>query len=292
MPRSSGAKSETQEDAMKMQRRGGGVLCGALLVLGACARPGVSPQAMSMQQDAMMVLATADRGEIEEAQLALQRAQSPQVRAYAQRMVQEHTMDLQMQNDMMAMGVKGSASADMAGMDHSGSMDHMAMAGGTMTANGRSTVESLQRGHQQAMSMLQGMSGAAFDRAYMQRQVDAHSFLLRYTDWLNSTQMGMMGSDTTMVGGSLDDGGRWAVPLSCDPGSSPAAPGNGRSEAGNTSAGNRTPLGTCDGVPQRRPMAHRGHRMTNADVVMMNRQARGMVASHLQMAQQVQRGTM
>jgi len=260
--------------------RGGGVLCGALLVLGACARPGVSPQAMSMQHDAMAVLATADRGEIEEAQLALQRAQDPAVRAYAQRMVQEHTMDLQMQNGMMAGTMDGAAMHE--GMDHPAMMADGSMA----SANGSSTVASLQRGHQQAMSMLQGLSGAAFDRAYMQRQVDAHAYLLRYTDWLMTAQAPMMGGDTTMVGGSLDDGGRWAVPLSCDPGSSPAAPGNGRSESGNTSAGNRTPVGTCNGVPQNRPHAG-GHKLTNADVMGMNHQVRAMISSHLQNAQQL-----
>jgi putative membrane protein len=260
---------------MKISRlHTGPLMCAALAALGACAGPASSPQVMSMQHDAMMVLATADRGEIEEAQLALQRASSPAVRQFAQTMVAHHTTDLQNLNALMGMG------------DQAMSGD-MAMSG-NMAPNS-DVVQALQSGHQQAMSMLSGLNGRAFDQAYMQRQVDAHSYLLSYTDWLMRTEGTLVGGDTAMVGASAEGAGPYAVPLSCDPGRSEAAPGNGRSEAGNTSAGNRTAVGTCDGTPQMRPPLH-GGRMTNMDAMAMNRNARGMIASHLQMARQVMSG--
>lgn len=237
-------------------RLGGSVLCGALLGLGACAGPGVSPQAMSMQHDAMAVLATADRGEIEEAQLALQRSQNASVRAYAQRMVSEHTADLQMQNAMM--------SGDMSGMSMSGSSS------GDMTMHGSSDVaSSLQSGHQAAMAMLSGMSGMAFDRAYMQRQVDAHSYLLSYTNWLMGAQSAYLGGgDAAMVvGSSLDASGRCADATASDV--------------------NATPAGSCAGVAMRHMEAMEpGHVITSADVATMNANARAMISSHLAMAQQ------
>jgi putative membrane protein len=257
---------------MKISRlHAGPAMCAVLVALGACSGPASSPQVMSMQHDAMMVLATADRGEIEEAQLALQRATSPAVRQYAQTMVAHHTADLQNMTALM------------------GSSD-MGMSGSPMPmSGGGDVVQALQSGHQQAMSMLSGLSGRTFDQAYMQRQMDAHSYLLNYTDWLMRTQGQLVGGDTVMVGASAEGAGPFAVPLSCDPGRSEAAPGNGRSEAGNTSAGNRTAVGTCDGTPQMRPPLHNGH-MTNMDVLAMNRGARGMIASHLQMARQVMSG--
>ena len=258
----------------------GPVMCAALAALGACSGPASSPQVMSMQHDAMMVMATADRGEIEEAQLALSRATSPAVRQYAQTMIAHHTTDLQNLTALM-----GSQNMD---MDMNGSMTAgSSMSMGNMNmASSSDLVRSLQSGHQQAMSMLSGLSGRAFDQAYMQRQVDAHSYLLNYTDWLMRTQGQLVGGDTVMVGGSAEGAGPYAVPLSCDPGRSEAAPGNGRSEAGNTSAGNRTAVGTCDGNPQVRPPLHHGQ-LTNMDVMALNRGARGMIASHLQMARQV-----
>ncbi|MDB4947708.1 MAG: exported protein of unknown function [Gemmatimonadetes bacterium] len=260
----------------------GPALCAAVLALGACAGPGVSPTAMNMQHDAMMVLATADRGEIEEAQLALQRSSSPAVRQYAQTMIAHHTADLQNQNALMGMN-------DGHMMDGSSSMS---MGSGSMampSPGGSDVASSLVTGHQQAMSMLSGLSGMAFDRAYMRRQVDAHSYLLTYTDWLMGAQNTVIGGDTTMVGGSAEGAGPYAVPLSCDPGRSEAAPGNGRSESGVTSSGNQAAVGNCGGAPQMRPPLHGGH-MTNADVMAMNRGARGMIASHLAMARQIQAG--
>jgi predicted outer membrane protein len=260
---------------MKISRlHAGPAMCAALMSLGACSGPASSPEVMSMQHNAMMVLATADRGEIEESQLALQRASSPAVRQFAQTMIAQHTADLQNQTAMM--GMRGGDMQN--GMAMSGSM-----------AGGDDVVQALQSGHQQAMSMLSGLSGAAFDRAYMQRQVDAHSYLLNYTGWLMRTQGTLVGGDTMLVGASLEGVGPYAVPLSCDPGRSEAAPGSGRSESGNTSAGNMTAVGTCDGTPQVRPPLH-GSRMTNADALAMNRGARGMIASHLQMARQVMSG--
>ena len=264
---------------------GGSVLCGALLGLGACAGPGVSPQAMSMQHDAMAVLATADRGEIEEAQLALQRSQNASVRAYAQRMVSEHTADLQMQNAMMSGTMSGTSSSSMHGdmsgmstsgsgsMSTSGSMSGSGMSGsmsGDMAMHGSSdVVSSLQSGHQQAMAMLSGLSGAAFDRAYMQRQVDAHSYLLSYTNWLMGAQSAYLtnGEPAMVVGSSLDASGRCADATASDV--------------------NATPAGSCAGVAMRHMEAMEpGHVVTSADVANMNANARAMISSHLAMAQQ------
>jgi predicted outer membrane protein len=268
-------------------------MAAALLGLGACARPGVSPAALGMQHEAGMVLATADQGEMEEAQLALSRSSNDAVRAYAQRMLAEHGADLRMQQGMMSASMPGHTSADMSGMDHSSmsGMDHSAMMAGDMSAGTRDVVNALQSGHQAAMANLGRLIGAAFDRAYMQRQVDAHAYMLSYTNWLAGTQRTIIGSDTLLLGANMDGaaaGGAYAVPLSCDPGRAESAPGSGRSEAGNTSIGNRAAVGSCDGTPQLRPPLNGQYKgLTNADVVAMNRNARAMIAAHLDMARNV-----
>ena len=143
--------------------------------------------------------------EIEEAQLALTRATNPAVRQYAQRMVTEHTAAMQREHEMMGrMGMHGGAhhagghGGAAAGSGASGATAGAATGGagagahaaGSMhmqTATSRMMVEN----HQQAMAALGRVTGAAFDRAYVQRQVAAHQYTLTNMDRIAPRTMAM-----------------------------------------------------------------------------------------------------
>ena len=81
--------------------------------------------------------------EVEMGQLALQKATSPEVKQFAQRMVSDHT---QANQELMLL-------AKSEGMDLPSQVDAK---------------------HKSAMERLQGMNGSAFDTAYMQSMVQDH----------------------------------------------------------------------------------------------------------------------
>jgi putative membrane protein len=81
--------------------------------------------------------------EVEMGQLALQKATSPEVKQFAQRMVSDHT---QANQELMQL-------AKSEGMDLPSQVDAK---------------------HKSAMERLQGMNGSAFDTAYMQSMVQDH----------------------------------------------------------------------------------------------------------------------
>ncbi len=81
--------------------------------------------------------------EVEMGQLALQKATSPEVKQFAQRMVSDHT---QANQELMQL-------AKSEGMDLPSQVDAK---------------------HKSAMERLQGMNGSAFDAAYMQSMVQDH----------------------------------------------------------------------------------------------------------------------
>ena len=103
------------------------------------------------------------------------RAPNPAVRAEMQGETTGRTVHGKMDHDAMGHG----------GMNHAMMPVDMEMrrdvtAALTAHANSRPLVED----HQRAMAMLQGMSGMAFDRAFVQRQVMAHQAALRSIDGL------------------------------------------------------------------------------------------------------------
>jgi putative membrane protein len=211
-------------------------LCSIMLVslsTGACmmgGMGGMSPAMMQSESAMHHFTMAVHMGEIEEAQLALSKTSNPQVREFAQRMVTEHTAAMQREQQMMArMGMNMGMNMDM-------DMERMRA---VLMENpySRPVVED----HMRAMQMLQGMSGMAFDGAYMNRQVAAHRYALENLDRMMSS-MGMT------------------------PGGAMAGQSGADMNAGNMDAGMR---------------GGREERM------MMHQNLRAMIASHLQMAQQM-----
>jgi predicted outer membrane protein len=171
---------------------------------GACASAGgMGMAAMGSPDAAAFATTTAvDMAEVEEAQLALQKAQNAQVRTYAQRMVTDHAPALQRNLQTMdAMGMDGmshgNGSAQMntsasgnAGMNE-GDASASAMAGANVRIDPMAQAmlmknpysRPLVEDHMRAMQMLQStQAGMAFDRAYMMRQVAAHRSALAAID--------------------------------------------------------------------------------------------------------------
>lgn len=132
----------------------------ALLALNACSAgmAGMAGGSVDAFSDANVAASASasNMDEIQTSQLAAQRAQNPQVREFAQTMVTQHG---QFEQQMQAM----LQSKGMAPMDNAWS--------GT-----------LKRHLPPTLQMLQGMSGAQFDLAYMVHQVGAHELTLHALD--------------------------------------------------------------------------------------------------------------
>jgi predicted outer membrane protein len=234
----------------------------AILSLGASAcitgRTSVSPAMMPHHQALHAISMASHMAEIEEGQLALTRATTQPAREFAQRMVTEHTAAMRMGEQMMAgmgmgimkMGGGASASSGASGGGMGGSAGAgMTMDMGRMRAallanpHSRPMVED----HMRAMQMLGGAAGAAFDQAYMNRQVMAHQMTLANMDRV----MGSMGMQAE--GGSIGAG---------------ATAGMDHGNMGGMNHGHTMPA-------------------TREGMMMMHRQERAMVAMHLQMARQM-----
>jgi len=122
---------------------------------------GVTPLASA--NDFVTMAASSGMMEVEAGRLAADKATNEQVRAYGQHMVQDHTQSNQ---QLMALarqqGVEPSA---------------------TMAPH-----------HAQMLLVLQGLSGAAFDRQYMQNQVNSHNEAVTlYQNASQSEAPGMQG---------------------------------------------------------------------------------------------------
>lgn len=129
----------------------------AAIVLAACATttPLPPPPAPADAEIAAIAMA-ANRGSIEEAELARSSAASQAVRDFASMMVQHHTEALDQERAW-------AANASVSPMENDSS-------------------RALTRNSEQSVSALRQYSGAAFDRAYMQRQIAMHRYLLSGID--------------------------------------------------------------------------------------------------------------
>lgn len=136
----------------------------ALVLAGAasgCAGMGanLSPRAAGAHMTILAMNMASDQAEIAEGQLALGNAAAPAVREFAQEMVTEHTASMQKQQQTLApMGVTPEMLMSMP------------------------VYQAMTQNHQQAMQALQGARGAAFDRAYVERQAAMHRYLLDSMD--------------------------------------------------------------------------------------------------------------
>lgn len=106
--------------------------------------------------DVAAVLTAANRNEIESGRLAQQQATDPEVQAFATRMVTEHSA-MEEQNRLLAEQLELKPEPN----DASRRLHEMGA---------------------QSMSQLKGVSGAAFDRVYINSQVQAHEETLRVID--------------------------------------------------------------------------------------------------------------
>jgi putative membrane protein len=102
------------------------------------------------------IVTTANEGEIQQGQAALTAASSADVREFAQMMVTDHTNALNAAKD--AFTRNGITPAD------------------------NDTTRNLKDSGQRTMTNLSSYRGAAFDRAYMQSQIDMHQWLLTNMD--------------------------------------------------------------------------------------------------------------
>ncbi len=102
------------------------------------------------------IAVTANAIDVSMAKLALERAGSKQVRAFASTMVSDHT------------AVNKRAAALAAKLK--------------LTPEDNATSRSLQSGAAEARKKLEGLKGAAFDRAYMEREVSYHQAVLDALD--------------------------------------------------------------------------------------------------------------
>lgn len=129
-----------------------------LLIATACATttdvavvPGAHPET-----DIAGVVATANQGEIEQGNAAAARAATAEVRSFAQMMVADHTAALQ----------NGQAVFSAAGI----------------TPGENDTTRILRDNSRLTVTNLATYSGTAYDRTYMQSQVDLHQWLLNALD--------------------------------------------------------------------------------------------------------------
>lgn len=136
----------------------GTAACASTGSMGDTLDTGAASRGVWMASDANVaaVASAANQDEIQTSQLALQRSQNARVREFAQRMITEHTgVEQQMQALLQSKGMAPRPD------------EHAQMA---------------MRATQQTLAMLGGLSGAAFDRAYMEHQVAAHRWTLNSLD--------------------------------------------------------------------------------------------------------------
>jgi putative membrane protein len=107
-------------------------------------------QTRGMSQEYVQKAAVSDMFEVESSKLALQRSEKPDVKAFAQRMIDDHTKSTQKLKSVLQTASVGTAPAT-----------------------------ALDRSHQRMLDQLQNASNAQFDRLYMQMQIKGHQDALK-----------------------------------------------------------------------------------------------------------------
>jgi putative membrane protein len=131
----------------------------ALYLIGAVLGSGIAlawAQGMPTDPQIAAIVVTANQVDIDAGKLAEQKAQSANVKAFAKRMVTDHT------------GVN-EAAVSLAQKLH-------------LTPQGNPTSESLKQGGEQNIAKLSGLAGAAFDKAYIDHEVAYHESVLDALD--------------------------------------------------------------------------------------------------------------
>ncbi len=172
----------------------------ALMPLAAACASGMGAMSGTGQADvaAHAFVSAVDAGEIQQGQLAQQRAQNQAVRAYGQRMVADHSSALAMREQRlggMGLGLRAGASmaAGSEGMSAgSGGGNGMFTSAMVLTPGGMADLNAVLMAHPTSrpvaetamrdLQMLQQLNGAAFDRAYITRQAEMHQYTLDNLD--------------------------------------------------------------------------------------------------------------
>ena len=129
------------------------------------------------------LLKTIDNGEVEVGQLAKTKASSAKVKSFAQSMVTDHSNSLK-KLDRIKIGPDSGTT--------------------TLTPETSPIVTTLQSKHQELMSRLQSLSGAEFDRVYIDEMVNAHQQVLDLVRQLQgSAQSAQWSSTDTTKAGSV-----------------------------------------------------------------------------------------
>jgi putative membrane protein len=142
----------------------------------------------------LSLLTTVDQSEIEAGQLAVQKARSQRVKDFAQQMIDEHTEARRRLSEMgtaRGWSVPGGGGADSgtpraggrAGTGSTATTGGITGKGGATGSTGMMTVSpdtvaQLMSTHQRTMNELRGVTGTAFDRAYIDAQLAAHQRVL------------------------------------------------------------------------------------------------------------------
>ena len=145
---------------------------------GSVALPDTTPSAPTLpttEAGVVDLLRTIDNGEVEAGQLAKTKASNAKVKSFAQSMVTDHTNGLK-KLDRIKTGPDSGAT--------------------TMPPETSTIVSTLQSKHQELMSRLQSLSGAEFDRVYMDEMVNAHQQVLDLVRQLQSSAQSAQWSTT------------------------------------------------------------------------------------------------
>lgn len=131
-------------------------VCGVLLALGAAGAWAAEAGGGPNDAQIAAIVVTANQVDIDAGNLAKTKGHAKEVRDFAQRMVTDHT------------GVNKSATSLVQKLH--------------VTPEANSTSQSLQQGGDQNLAKLRGLSGAAFDKAYIDHEVAYHEAVLSAVD--------------------------------------------------------------------------------------------------------------
>ena len=148
---------------------------GAVDKMGTVDNPGAAQAGAQPADNAHIYVADAAIGDIYEirsSELALEKAQSPKIKAFARQMIADHT----------------ATTRELAGLAADQEV-------------GRVLPDKPDPRHQAMVDTLKGLSGAAFDKAYLQQQATAHQEALllhgNYADHGNKSQLKAFAAATT-----------------------------------------------------------------------------------------------
>lgn len=187
----------------------------------------------AMDASVASFIAMVNQGEITSGRLASTKARNSDVKAYARDMVEEHQREMQelqqisnqsgwtLPDSMAMMGTSqtSSAAARNAGTAAaSGNSAAAAQTGASQTGVGsaaqggaagatlESTMSQIQQSHQSAMQQMRRLTGAQFDRAYMDSQVAGHQQALEVLrQHANSLQNSELRTKVTAMQGAVEE---------------------------------------------------------------------------------------